>query len=1198
MKDFAEAAVQQQRVLSEGETLPVETFLAGKIAERMKLRAAEIDFKTPVTAFGIDSLAAIEIAHALEQEFGLCVSFEELLSGLTIQELVLAADKAVPDPLRAQPKADSREQPTFNPGFQDHQLSRGQEGLWVLHHMAPESPAYHICGALRVSPSLDTVALRRALEAVAARHPSLRTTFPRIAGKPVQRVHELPNVSLRNEDVSTWSDADLEKDISTEIHRPFDLQNGPLLRVTTYTFSNDRQLLVLVLHHIISDFWSQTVLFRELMQFYMAITSGTTVPLEEPPSFLEFVGWERHFLGSAEAEAHWKYWQHQLEGVKPEWNFPLDHPRPAAQTWHGAEISSLFELELSRGIKNLGRKAGATLYTTMLAIYFGLLTRYTGQDDLVVGSPVAGRGRPEWSEVIGYFANTVPLRANIHEDPVFSAFLGHVRETVLRALEHQHIPFSVIVDRLQPARIANRSPLFDTLFVFQQPPRVDDDKLVPMAIGVPGTRMNFNGTIVEPYVLHRQAAQFDWTLALGEVDERIAILIRYNTDLFDRATMERMLCHLHALSSAIVEDPDRPLSTYALASQAEMQKIISMSQGLASEPPRVACVSDLIEQQADRTPFAPAVMCEDRQLTYAELNARANCVAHSLLRMGVGPESMVALFVERSIDTVIGLLAVLKAGAAYIPLEPGDPDERLKMILGQVRPTVILTQSGLLTRLSEYAEQKLGIDAAMDSGSAADTINPQTNATDSNLAYIIFTSGSTGKPRGVAVERRQLLSYVGSILNRAGFPPAAHFASVSTIAADLGNTVIFAALCSGGCLHLVSHDTSLEPSLFAEYMSRNAIACLKIVPSHLSALLRGPDAGKCLPSDVLVLGGEALSWELAAKIHDLKPNCRVINHYGPTETTVGVLTAAVGAPSDRTGSTIVPIGYPLQNVHAYILDGDLRPVPPGISGELHIGGASVSRGYFEDPVATAIKFIPNLFGSTGDQLYKTGDLARYLEDGRIEFLRRIDQQLKIRGFRIEPGEIESLLVQHPSVLQAVVVPSDSAEGSLMACLVVDPVNPPQASELRRYLRNILPQHMVPSVFALLDEVPLTRNGKVDRSAVSSFICELLTEPEDGYVEPVTELERALAERWAQLLGVEKVGMHDGFFELGGNSLLATEMVSMIQDMFPSDTPLLIHFFQNPTLSGLAEAILQNCRDPEQIEKAAYLLKSSDFGMQV
>ncbi|MCG8363542.1 MAG: amino acid adenylation domain-containing protein, partial [Pseudanabaenales cyanobacterium] len=831
---------------------------------------------------------------------------------------------------------------------------------------------------------------------------------------------------------------------------------------------------------------------------------------------------------------------------------------------------------------------GTTLFMTLLAAFVVLLARYSGQEDIVVGSPIANRNRPEIEPLIGFFVNTLVLRIRLPDNPTFEELLNQVRRVALDAYAHQDLPFEKLVEELQPQRSLSYSPLFQVMFSLQNTPR--EELELP---GLSLTRISDGESV---------AARFDLTLFISESYSGLTGMWRYNTDLFEAATIDRISDHFQTLLTAVVSNPQQPVDQLPLLQAAERHQLLTAWNPTQTEFPLVACLPQLFEAQVEHTPEATAVLFEGQQLSYRELNRRANQLAHYLQTLGVGPETPVGLYVERSLEMVVGLWGVLKAGGAYLPLDPSHPQQRVASLLEDAQVSVLLTQHHLRERLPDPDVAVVCLDTDWSLMAQQPQDNPNSALRPDNLAYVIYTSGSTGQPKGVTIEHRSMVNYLQAILQRLEPASGQHWALVSTIAADLGHTVLFPSLCTGGCLHLLSQDRVVDPDAFSDYFERHPIDILKITPSHLAALQSGAHPERVLPRQQLILGGETARADWVEQLQVMAPQCAILNHYGPTETTVGVLTYPV---KEHTVSSLpLPLGRPLANSQVYILDKCLQPTPVGVPGELHIGGVGLARGYLNRPELTTERFIPDPFSDEPEaRLYKTGDRARYQTDGNIEFLGRIDRQVKIRGFRIELGEIEAVLAQHPQVQQGIVVGAEDGPSNqrLVAYVVVAEASPP-ANELRRFLRERLPEYMTPSTFVMLDTLPLTPNGKVDQQALlaSDTSGQSL---ETEFVAPRNETEVLLANIVTNVLGLLRLGVHDNFFDLGGHSLHATQAISRIRAAFAVELPLR-RLFEYPTIAGLAEVLVSTQLEQadnallEQILAEVHALPEDDAPEQV
>jgi amino acid adenylation domain-containing protein/FkbM family methyltransferase len=955
--------------------------------------------------------------------------FNERIAGLSpekramLERLLL---KKTSSPIRQQ---EIRRRETTAPC----ELSFAQERLWFLDQLEPGSPAYNIFSAIRLAGHLNVIALEQSLGEILRRHEVLRTTFVTEGDQPEQRISPATAFTLPRIDLSTMTkerrEAKARELASEEASRPFDLTTGPLLRATLLQLTPQEHVLLLTVHHVVFDGWSWGILYRELSASYGAFSKGDPSPLPELPiQYADFAVWQKEWLRGEVLEKQLMFWREHLNGVSP-LELPTDRPRPAVQTFHGATHTFEFPQDLTEALQGLSRKVGVTLFMTLLTAFQCLLHRYTGQDDIVVGTPIANRNRAEIEGLIGFFVNTLVMRTDTSGNPVFRELLNQVKKAALDAYTHQDLPLEKLVEELQPERDLSRNPLFQVMFAMQN---------------VPIATLELSGLTPGPLATERTKTRFDLEVHLQAAKEGIEGKFVYNIDLFDVATIERMIGHYQKILEGIVANPDFRLSELPLLTENERQQLQVEWNNTSTDYPRDKCIHELFEEQVKRSPGAVAVVFEERRLTYRELNRKANQVAHYLRKQGVGPEVLVGICVERSLEMIAGILGILKAGGAYVPLDPTYPKERLVFMLEDSQATVLLTQQKLAEGLPAIQPEVICLDASEYLAAAAkmqDT-NPDCGATPENLAYVIYTSGSTGLPKGVSIEHQQIVNYVLGVSERMEFEPDWNFAMVSTLAADLGNTVIFPALCSGGCLHVISQERATDSAALAGYLERHSIDCLKIVPSHLAALMTGPHPEKLIPLQRLILGGEASRYDWVEELRKLAPACTIFNHYGPTETTVGVLTYQVGKEQPAFPQVTLPLGRPLPNTQVYILDRHQVPVPIGIAGELYIGGDGVARGYLNRPELTAERFVPNRLCNRPDaRLYRTGDRVRYRSDGNIEFLGRMDQQVKIRGFRIEPGEIEAALCSCPGVRDAVVVAHEDTAGNNRLAAYIVPRQP-------------------------------------------------------------------------------------------------------------------------------------------------------------
>jgi amino acid adenylation domain-containing protein len=1137
---------------------PIELAVCGIFADVLKLAPEAVGATDGFFELGGHSLLATQAVTRIRAAFGVDLPVRALFDAPTPHALAARVEAALAGGARP---ADPPVVPVARGDRAP--LSFGQERLWFLHQLEPDSPAYVIPLALRIGGALDVDALERALSEIVRRHEVLRTTFTSLDGRPTQLIHPPTPVRLDRSSVAALPGDEQERalvaEATAEGRRPFDLEKGPLLRVRLIEVAGDDHVVLLTLHHIVSDIWTRAILNREISTLYEAFAAGRPSPLPElAVQYADYAVWQRAFMAGDVLAAHLAFWRGQLEGAPQTLELPTDRPRPPAQTFRGAARMFTLSPELSAAVKELCRREGATLYMTLLAAYQVLLHRYSGQDDLVVGTPIAGRTRAETEGLIGFFLNTLLMRSRVTPELTFREHLARVKDGALGAYAHQDMPFERLVQELSPAPDPSRSPLFQAIFNLQNAPR---------------EVIRLGGARVRGGVAENATVKVDLTLIMTDSPQGLIGRLEYSTDLFDASTIERFLHQFETLLAAASREPQKKLRDLPVLPDDERRRVLVEWNDTAADYAVAECFHELFEAQVDRTPAAPALVAGAARLTYGELEARANRLAHHLRARGVGPDAVVGVCLERTADLVIAVLGIMKAGGAYVPLDPGYPPRRLAQILGDARATVAVTLASLADKVTAPGVTAVRLDADAEAIAAESAARPPFEATPGDLAYVLFTSGSTGAPKGVAIEHRNLVNYVRGVQARLALPEGATYAYVSTFAADLGNTMLFPALAGGGCLHVLSEEVATDPDRVAAYVTREGIDAMKIVPSHLSALLSGAAAAQVLPRRLLVLGGEASSWELVDRIERLAPELRIMNHYGPTETTVGVLTYALSRGA-RPAAPILPLGRPLPNSRMYVLDAQMAPTPTGVPGELYIGGAGVARGYLNQPELTKERFVKDPFsGSPGARLYRTGDRVRYLPDGTLLFLGRIDFQVKIRGFRIELGEIESALAAHVGVKDAVVLAQDDGAGNrrLVAYVVPRPMEGPSPAEAQAYLAQRLPDYMVPGVVHILSALPLTPNGKIDRKAL------LAIEEEHGAdelpVAPRNPVEEVLAGIWGDVFEREAIGIHERFNDLGGHSLLAIQIIARARDAFDVQIPLRA-IFEAPTIAELSRRIAE------------------------
>ncbi len=1035
-------------------------------------------------------------------------------------------------------------------------VSFAQQRLWFLSRLEPDGAAYNMSSPLRVRGPLDEASLRQTFNLLLARHEVLRGRFEVVEGQPVQVIAPRLTVDLPVVDLTAWPEAEREADVTrrlrAEAQRPFDLTQAPLLRVSLVRLAPHDHVLLLTLHHIVSDGWSMGILLREIAAIYAATVAARPVALPALPiQYADFARWQRGWLQGAVLAEQVGYWRGQLAGAPGVLDLPVARPRPAMQTMHGALVGRTLSPQVSRAVTDLSAREGVTVFMTLLATFQTLLYRYSGQEDFVVGSPIAGRDRAETEGLIGFFVNSLPLRANLAGNPSFRELLARVKETALGAYAHQGLPFERMVEELQPARSLSYPPIFQVMFALQNQPRV--------ALTLPGLA-------IEPVASARDSAKFDLTLFMAERAGQLSCRLEYNTDLFAPDTATRLLQHFEVLLEGVTARPQQRVAALPLLPAAERERLLTTWNATAVALPAETGVHQRVEQQVARTADATAVVDAGTTTTYGELNRRANQLAHYLRTLGVGPEARVGIFMERSVEMIVALLGVLKAGGAYVPLDPTYPPERIRFSVADAQLAVILTDARWAATLPPSAARVVSVAAARAAGAGLSAANPVSDTVAGNLAYVIYTSGSTGQPKGVAITHGSALALVdwaGRTFTREELRGV--LASTS-ICFDLSVFEIFVPLSVGGTVILAADALQL-PVVAAQA----TVTLVNTVPSAMAELVR---IGLPASVQTVNLAGEPLRPELVTQIYRQSAVTRVVDLYGPTEDTT-YSTCAERAPDQPA-----TIGRPIANTRAYILDGLLAPVPIGVPGELYLGGAGLARGYVGRPAATAERFLPDPFSrAPGQRLYRTGDIARYAADGTIEYLGRVDHQVKVRGYRIELGEIETVMGRHPGVRDTVVLAREDAPGDIRLVAYIVPAgsgdvaatNGSLSAGLTALLKRTLPAYMVPAHFVLLDAFPLTPNGKIDRGALGAPDRSMRPVTQSR-VAPRDEMETQLAAIWARVLGVDSVGVDDTYFELGGHSLLAVRLMSDIEHALGQKIPL-VSLFQGGTISALA-AILR------------------------
>ena len=1107
---------------------------------------------------GGHSLLATQLISRIRDSFTVELPLRELFAQPTIAGLAQVIQRVGQSEHLA---------PSIIPVSRDEQLplSFAQQRLWFLDQLEGANANYKVSAVLRLTGSLDVHALQQCLNTIIQRHETLRTSFQTVEGMAFQVIAEQLAIPIKILNLEALDEAtqtiEVQKLIRQEAQEPFDLATGPLIRVKVLQLESEEQVLLLTMHHIISDGWSMGVLVEEVTSLYQAFTTDTEAALPTlPVQYADFAHWQRQYLQGEVLENHLSYWKKQLADAPPLLELPTDRPRPAVQSFQGSIIPFALSAELTRQLQQLSQEMGTTLFMTLLSAFQVLLYRYSGQEDIVVGSPIANRNHSEIENLIGFFVNTLALRSHLDSEMSFEQLLKQVRQTTLDAYTHQDVPFEKLVDELQPERSLSYSPLFQVSFVLQNAPMgalaLRDLQLQPMRGQNDLAKFD-------------DIAKFDLTVSLTETEQGIKGDFEYNTDLFDKQTVERMNTHFQILLEHVTTNPYQQVSQLSMLTEAEVHKLLYEWNDTALDYPCELCIHQLFEQQVEQTPEAVAVVFEDQHLTYRALNQKANQLAHYLQSLGVDPDVPVGIYLERSMEMLVGILGVLKAGGAYVPLDPNYPQERLVFMIEDSQVPVLLTQEHLTENLPAIWLQVLLVEDLWPTLlHDYPQCNPPRAVTANHLAYVIYTSGSTGTPKGVMVEHKGACNLATAQVRLFNVRPDSCVLQFASSSFDASVWEWMMALCSGAKLCLCTPAQLLPGAPLLQTLSQQSVTHVTLPPSVLAAL-----PYEELPSlQTIIVAGEKAPPGLVAK---WSTGRRFFNAYGPTESTV-CATVAECIEEDN-----VLIGRPIANTQIYLLDQQQQPVPIGVSGEIYIGGVGIARGYLNQPELTEEKFVPNPFNNSPEALlYRTGDLARYRPDGNLEFIGRIDDQVKLRGFRIELGEIEAALSQHIHVKQALVtVQEESADSKrLVAYVLPAQTEEVSVSDLREYLKEKLPQYMIPNFFVLLDEVSLTPNGKLDRKALQQID---LTQTKQGanLVLPRNSTELQLALIWEEILNIHPIGVQDNFFDLGGHSLLAVSLMAKIQKHFETSLPL-ASLLQNPTIEQLICNVLAQPTQPK------------------
>ncbi|HEX6288834.1 MAG TPA: amino acid adenylation domain-containing protein [Herpetosiphonaceae bacterium] len=1166
----------------------IEAYLQRQVARSLHGAAQRIATDQPLSSLGLDSLMAIELKHQIEVDFKTCVALEHVLSTATIAELAAAilADVAgsAHEPDRILPAPDT--QPVT------HAASPGQRALWIIHQLDPDSAAYTIARALRICAPVDVSALQRAFGRIIERHPSLRTTFALHHAEPVQHIHPTGPAIVQVTGAAAWSEAIFAQQLHSAAYQPFDLTRGPLIRIHLFTRSAHESVLLISIHHIIADFQSLTVVLRELDQLYRAETTGAAeraLPLT-PPQYMEYAQWQRQMLAGPQGAQLAAYWQRQLrpEGTSAPMilELPVDRPRPSIQTYAGATYA-LTLVDLTQPIKAHARSSATTPFTVVLSAFQALLHRYTSQRTILVGTPMLNRDRASLMDLVGYVVNPVVVRADIDADMSYHTLLTQTRQRVLAAMEHQAYPFASLVAQLQPVRDLSYSPVFQVMFLWHSAFTLPDGaNLVPLALNQAGAQLRIAGLSCESVAVERRASQFDLTLAIGEGDAGLEAVIEYNTALFEAETIARMAEGLRMILQTALAEPHVAICDIPLVTEPQRRLMLAEWQATTMAYPSAATLHQLFEAQAARTPDAVALSDRQQTMTYRELDRRANKLARYLRRQGVGLEAYVGVCLEPSLWMVVGVLAILKADAAYVPLDPAYPRERLDYMLKDASIRVLLTQEHLLGAVPGRAARTICLDSEWTTIDREPADALHSSATPDSVAYVIYTSGSTGQPKGVLGLHRATVNRCNWMWQRYPFQPSERCCLKTSLNFVDSVWEIFGPLLQGVALEIVPEAIRKDPSRLLDLLAEAEVSRLVLVPSLLRLLLdHDPDLPRRVPRLKLwITSGEALSLELARRFWERLPDGTLLNLYGSSEVAADVTWSDTRADAALDGH--IAIGRPIANTQIYVLDRQLQPVPIGVVGEIFVGGIGLARGYLNDPALTAGKFIPHpLSGAAGippgARLYRTGDRGRFLPSGGLEYCGRADDQVKIRGFRVAVREVEAALAAHPDV-QAVAILARGDHGAppaLVAYVVPHAAHAVTTSQLRDFLHERLPEYMIPSTFVLLDALPLTPNGKLDRQALPAPTT-LRPALDTRYASPRTVTERTITAIWQDVLQIDTIGVEDNFFDLGGHSLTLAQVGSRLQEAFGRPVQM-VDLFKYPTISALATFLAQT--EPAQVD---------------
>ncbi|MFA5985270.1 MAG: amino acid adenylation domain-containing protein [Methylococcaceae bacterium] len=1179
--NMAAAFTDQARFLSREELvlLPLAEssqifsgYLCKKIQSLSGLAEGSFSDEESAVSLGLDSLKTMELKYFIDECLNLNFPAASLLAennrvcNIAQQAIELAQQGGPQISCVAQRlEADA-----------DCKLAQGQQAIWSVCQLEPDTAVYNLAIGLQINTNLSVDVLRHALVRLIARHPQLCTGYRFNGRLPVQVQLAVPSVAAVLTEISGLAEQDIQGTLSDAIKQPFDLRQDIKLRAVLFKRSDDNYLLMLCVHHIAVDFRSLVILLDELKQIYTAKLLGHSFDLPKlTTAYPDFINWQQDYLASPQAQAALNYWQVQLAGKLPKLKLPYDRLPVKSSTYRGGFETFVLDKDTSNKAHALAKQSGVTINVLLLSVYLSLLYRYSGQQDLIVGSPTAGRPQKRFGNVVGYFVNPVAIRANPKGSKPFLSFMDEVKQSVLAALQHQDYPLSLLAEKLQPERDGSISPFYRVCFTLQGDATRQADA-AKVALGLPEAPLSWPELKASSVNLSENIAQFDITLMMAVMGDNISASLQYRKDLFEAGTIQRMAGHYQCLLNAVLDKPSQAIGGLTLLPEPELQQQLTVWNANAASFPQDLCIQHLFEQQVARTPDAVALIYESTCLSYSVLNQQANRWAHYLIGQGIRPDDRVAVCFERSLTMVIGLLSVLKAGAAYVPLDPAYPEQRLQHMLQDCKPAMLLTQQLFAERLSDYhgGIPVVILDAAennvLPTLPSSNPLWANLGLSSSHLAYIIYTSGSTGQPKGVmnqhqAVVNRLLWAQKHYQLNQADT-----VLQKTPFSFDVSVWEFFLPLISGARLVVAKPQGHQDPQYLIKLIHSRQVSTIHFVPSMLQVFLEQANLHDCSSLKRVLCSGEALPLALAKRFHAALPAVQLHNLYGPTEAAIDVTSHL--CLNDET-LHCVPIGRAIANLQIFVLDAFLKPVPIGVNGELYIGGVGLARGYFKRPDLTAERFIANPYSELpGQRLYRTGDIVRYHCNGDIEYLDRVDHQIKIRGFRIELGEIEACLLQHPAILQAaVLVNQDQAGDKFLVAYLATESNAPDWAALKAYLSLTLPDFMLPVTAVYLPALPLSSNGKLERNALASM--QVVLRPRAAYQAPRDEVEQIIAEIWQQVLGVDSLSIHDDFFDLGGHSLSAVQIATRIKQDFAIDVPVKT-VFEAPTIAEFVEKLVE------------------------